>query len=170
MGSDVEILGFSKSDRRAARMGAIRGNRAWYLAAAPGHSGRLQHEWRYRAVTGRSRRAPEDGVHVMTEASVVTRFKVARTRSPRHLAWVRSRGCCVPGCNVGTIHAHHVRTGAGTGMKPDDFWCVPACWMHHDQIHTLGQRRFEAHYRLNLRAIAVWLAFHSRALGILPPL
>lgn len=101
----------------------------------------------------------------MTE--VVPRFKVARVRSPKHMAWVRSQGCCVPGCRSEPVHAHHVRTGAGTGMKPDDFWCIGACYRHHDQIHTIGQSSFEHHYRLNLRAIAMWLAFHSRCLGVL---
>lgn len=42
--------------------------------------------------------------------------KTERHRSPRHLAWIRSLRCSVPGCNNGDIQAHHVRKGAGVGL------------------------------------------------------
>lgn len=98
---------------------------------------------------------------------VVTRFKQQRVRNPAHLAWVRTKRCCVSGCWREPIHAHHDRHGAGAGVKPDDFQCVPLCWYHHEQGHRIGWRTWEQLHGLDLSVIAAWLAFQSRCLGIL---
>lgn len=91
-------------------------------------------------------------------------------RAPRHLARLTTCPCSVPGCFRTPIHAHHDRlgTGGGMGMKPSDLNCVPFCYHHHAEGHQRGWRWFQAHYDLNLRAIAAWHAFHSRLLGLLP--
>lgn len=83
--------------------------------------------------------------------------KTERLRSPRHLAWIRTLPCSVPGCNSDDMHAHHVRKGAGTGMKPADGNCVPLCLDHHSELHLGGGRSFEVRYGVDLSAIAARL-------------
>ena len=86
-------------------------------------------------------------------------------RDPKHLTFVRSCGCCVPGCRSRTaVHAHHVRTSknSGMGMKPSDRETVPLCAEHHQELHTKGNRTFEARHGIDLAAIA-------RALAVSPP-
>lgn len=80
--------------------------------------------------------------------------KTERLRSPRHLVYVRSLPCSVPGCKRGDIHAHHLRKGAGTALKPSDAFTVPLCLAHHDEGHSAGWRTFEVRYGLDLSDIA----------------
>ena len=82
-------------------------------------------------------------------------------KDPKHLALVRSCGCCVPGCTTGlAIHCHHVRTAAnsGMGLKPADTETVPLCALHHHELHQIGAPAFEAKYRIRLAKIAAELA------------
>lgn len=87
--------------------------------------------------------------------------KTERLRSPRHLAWVRSLPCSVPGCRGELIEAHHVRKGAGVGLKPSDRYCVGVCVEHHAEGHSLGWRTFEIRYGVDLSAIAAQLWLES---------
>ena len=90
--------------------------------------------------------------------------KRPQVRCPPHLAWVRGFDCCVktPDCN-GNIEAAHVRNGtdAGLGVKPSDYWTIPLCGFHHGHQHTVGEARFEAHHKINMREIAGRLAKRS---------
>jgi hypothetical protein len=72
--------------------------------------------------------------------------------SARHLAWLRTLSCVVPGCLNRRIEAHHIRTAAnsGVGMKPDDRFAVPCCFDHHREYHTHGRKTFERKYGLDL--------------------
>jgi hypothetical protein len=90
--------------------------------------------------------------------------KTERLRSPRHLAWVRSLPCSVPGCKGGMVEAHHVRKGAGVGLKPADAHTVGLCLVHHTEGHTIGWRSFEVRYGVNLSAIAarLWVESNQR--------
>jgi len=59
---------------------------------------------------------------------------------PRHRAWVRRHGCCVPGCQGMPIEFAHLRTAAnsGVGLKPPD-WCgISLCMAHHSLFHNVG--------------------------------
>jgi hypothetical protein len=87
----------------------------------------------------------------------MVRQKVAPVRSKLHLARLRRRRCCVPGCRRVGQHAHHVRKGAGTGMKPGDDKCVNFCPEHHGEGHLSGWQTFEAKYDLDLSSIAARL-------------
>lgn len=76
-------------------------------------------------------------------------------RSPRHLAWIRRTFVCAAwrsGECEGPNHAHHVRSAAtaGTGIKPSDFYAVPLCAAHHEEIHRIGARSFEEKYGVDL--------------------
>lgn len=103
---------------------------------------------------------------------VVPRFKAVVVSAPKHEDRLRGCGCLVPGCRREPIHLHHERrgTGGGMGRKPGPQWLLPLCWEHHAEGHQIGWRTWERRYGLNLYVCACWLAFHSRALGILPPL
>lgn len=131
----------------------------------------------------------------MTEASVVTRFKVARVRCKPHLRFVSFCGCVVPGCHhhsdleriVRTIRLqivrngrwapiasvyvawHHVRraSNSGTAVKPGDDECAGLCATHHLDIHHDGEQTCSARWGIDLMEEAARLAAASRALGIL---
>jgi hypothetical protein len=79
-----------------------------------------------------------------------------KLRSPAHRDWVREHMCVVPGCANMPIEAMHVRTAAnaGTGMKPSDAYTCSGCTEHHRECHRIGEKSFEAKYKINLMALA----------------
>jgi hypothetical protein len=84
--------------------------------------------------------------------------------NPKHLAWIRKLVCVSNGSDCqGPLHAHHVRanTGAATGFKPADRWCVPICGGHHRELHQHGARTYEIKYSVDLRSMAMKLAAAS---------
>ncbi len=89
--------------------------------------------------------------------------KTERLRSPRHLAWLRTLPCSVPGCAGDGIQTHHVRKGAGVGLKPSDQYCTPLCLEHHSEGHQNGWRSFEVRHGVDLSAIAarLWMESHQ---------
>jgi hypothetical protein len=91
-----------------------------------------------------------------------------RPQNARHLAWLRGLPCAVPGCRtLLPVQAHHVRSGAtaGVALKPLAQDAVPLCLGHHEEGHTIGWRRFEMRYDLDLGALAKVLAAVSPWLG-----
>ena len=114
----------------------------------------------------------------MTE--VVTRFKAARIRCPRHLAWLRTLPCCIPGCYDKPVIAHHLMCSpepkAGR-LKAGDNWAVNLCeHTHHSAqsahgVHHRGdERAWWAAHGIDPIVYAANLAQRSRELGILPAL
>jgi hypothetical protein len=91
-------------------------------------------------------------------------------KSQKHLRWVRSLKCSVPGCKDRGVVAHHVRngTGGGTSIKPGDEWAIPLCQDHHHAGHTVGWQTFELRHSIDLREIAKWLAKVSPIIGTEP--
>ncbi|MBV9551945.1 MAG: DUF968 domain-containing protein [Alphaproteobacteria bacterium] len=75
---------------------------------------------------------------------------------PRHRRWVKSHGCCVPGCAARDIEFAHLRSAvnAGTGQKPHDAFGVSLCRRHHDEQHRLGVETFNTRHRIDLWALA----------------
>lgn len=75
---------------------------------------------------------------------------------PRHRKFVRSHGCCVPGCQAGPIVFAHVRSAAnaGTGFKPHDAFGISLCDQHHKSQHQIGQRAFERDNGIDMMALA----------------
>lgn len=84
-------------------------------------------------------------------------------RCPGHLKWVRGHQCVCADCPEaicgGKIEAMHVRIGTdgGTAMKPGDNWTIPGCSWHHAHQHRIGERSFEAVYKIDMKAIAAKL-------------
>ena len=75
---------------------------------------------------------------------------------PRHRRWVKSHGCCVPGCCATTIDFAHLRSATHVGMaqKPHDGCGVSLCRTHHIEQHRLGVAAFERKYGIDLWALA----------------
>ena len=65
---------------------------------------------------------------------------------PRHRRWVKSHGCCVPGCQALEVEFAHIRFGIGL------------CWNHHREQHQIGQGSFEDRHGIDLDAIAAEFA------------
>lgn len=63
-------------------------------------------------------------------------------RSEDYKSFVRGHYCC--NCMMPKTYAHHVRTASnsGTGIKPDDLYCIPLCFDCHDLIHKKGTKTF----------------------------
>lgn len=76
---------------------------------------------------------------------------------PRHRKWVRSHGCCVPGCEDGPIEFAHVRSAAnsGTGLRPHDAFAISLCRAHHAEQHRIGVKSFEDKYNLDMGLAAI---------------
>jgi hypothetical protein len=85
-----------------------------------------------------------------------------KLRSKAHRDWVRSHQCCVPGCEAMPIEVAHVNSAAtrGMGMKASDAFTISLCRAHHQESHH-GEKRFEARYGIDLRALAI--AFFDRS-------
>lgn len=92
----------------------------------------------------------------MTLPALRRRKRARPGESPAHLKWVRKHRCCVRGCANDEIEAAHVRTGTngGMGMKPTDRWAISLCTTHHHEQHSIGERRFEEKYALDMSALA----------------
>ena len=82
---------------------------------------------------------------------------------PRHRRWVKSHGCCVPGCGATSVDFAHLRSSgnAGMGQKPHDIFGVSLCRNHHDEQHNLGLDAFDRKYAIDLRALAAEFARRS---------
>lgn len=84
---------------------------------------------------------------------------------PKHRRFVRSHGCCVPGCQDGPIEAHHMRSSAnaGTGLKPHDRFLVSLCAAHHRELDDVsgGIETFQRRYGIDLWALAEEFARRS---------
>ena len=64
----------------------------------------------------------------------------------------RRSKCSVRSCSFtkDRIVPHHLKSRAAGGLDEDT---VPLCMKHHAEIHTLGRRRFEERYGLDLFAV-----------------
>jgi hypothetical protein len=82
---------------------------------------------------------------------------------PRHRRWVKSHGCCVPGCVASSTDFAHLRsaTNAGMNQKPHDIFGVSLCRDHHVEQHSLGVGAFDRKYGTNLWALAAEFARRS---------
>ena len=112
--------------------------------------------------------------------NVVTRFKVPRVRSERHLRWIRTLQCTVPRCRpYRQVVAHHLTISPqpkARGLTAGDDWAVPLCLACHGpgfagSLHDRGdERAWWAARGIDPIGLAAWLAFLSRCAGRLPAL
>jgi hypothetical protein len=75
---------------------------------------------------------------------------------PRHRRWVKSHGCCVPGCGATIIDFAHLRccADAGVAQKPHDIFGVSLCRVHHNEQHNIGVNAVDRKYGIDLWAFA----------------
>lgn len=78
--------------------------------------------------------------------------RVAVTRDPEYLKWLRDQNCCVVD-NMLTRHgwpsdAAHT-TVNGRSSKGDDTQCIPLCRSHHIEQHRIGWKDFEKKYEID---------------------
>src|SRR5579864_6907660 len=75
---------------------------------------------------------------------------------PRHRRWVKSHGCCVPGCDATSVDFAHLRScgNAGTSQKPHDIFGVSLCRAHHIEQHSLGVEAVDRKYGIDLWDLA----------------
>lgn len=82
------------------------------------------------------------------------RQRAPRKRDEKHLAFLRTLPCAIPGCFRQDIHAAHLRgpclvygkRATGMAEKPSDCWTVPLCSDHHlfgeGSQHSMGEDEF----------------------------
>ena len=67
-------------------------------------------------------------------------------RSPKYLKYIREQRCIITErpSDSSTIHAHHIRwkSGAGSGQKPHDYFCLPLYHEEHDLLHNKGEKSY----------------------------
>lgn len=58
-------------------------------------------------------------------------------KNRHYLNWVKSRPCVVCADDTG-VDPHHIAQtkDSGMGMKVTDFWAIPLCREHHDDLHS----------------------------------
>ncbi len=95
-------------------------------------------------------------------------FKVAKIRSTKHLAFVRSQACLVHDgkgnrCNGTIIQAHHLTFcgGHGIALKECDSLTVPLCHSHHINLHHIGEKQWWKHWDIDAEQEAKNLAMLS---------
>ena len=86
-------------------------------------------------------------------------------RNAEHRAFIRRFACLISNadCRGHLVQCCHVREGTDgwLGGKPSDYWCWPGCFHHHDEQHRIGEKSFQAKYRVDLKAVALDLARKS---------
>jgi Putative HNHc nuclease len=82
---------------------------------------------------------------------------------PKHRRWVKSHGCCVPGCPAAKVEFAHLRSvaNAGTAQKPHDMFGISLCRVHHGEQHRLGALSFGRKYQIDQWALATEFAWRS---------
>lgn len=100
----------------------------------------------------------------------MSRGKPIRKRNPRtggkrfpkrrdeaYRDWIRTLPCCLTGCVTRSrVECAHVRSRGAGGDDVGN--CVPLCRSHHDWQHRDGIKSFQAHFHVDLAAIAADLA------------
>ncbi len=91
------------------------------------------------------------------------RNRSERWRSQAHCNFVRSHGCCVPGCDDRPIEVAHIRVGsdAGMGRKPSDWYTLSLCREHHAEQHLVGEQTFARVRGISLYDLAAEFAAKS---------
>lgn len=78
-------------------------------------------------------------------------------KSPRYLAYIRSKPCMI--CGQDSI-AHHVRFPGecGMGQKPSDYYAVNLCqYPCHNILHNMGEDRFWREHNIDIKMVIIRL-------------
>jgi hypothetical protein len=75
------------------------------------------------------------------------------SRSPAHLALIRSLPCVIRICRSRFTVPMHTSGSRGMAQKRSDFETVPGCDPHHREQHRIGWPAFIAKYELDIPAL-----------------
>ena len=95
-----------------------------------------------------------------------------RYKDPKYLEWVREQDCVVCGEKTQTEEAAHIRMEdadvgkpmTGMGTKPDDFYVLPLCNLHHQQQHAVAEWAFWSRKKIDpvKTALALYVEYKTR--------
>ena len=71
-------------------------------------------------------------------------------RSKKYLDYIREQTCLI--CGENQTEAHHTKifNHGGKSRKPSDYWCIPLCMEHHNEIHNKGVKTFYKSYEVDI--------------------
>ena len=64
--------------------------------------------------------------------------KPVKYRDKKYLAWIRTLPCLACGGKSEACHVRQPHSGAGTGVKPHDYYAIPLC----NKDHSYENERF----------------------------
>lgn len=74
-------------------------------------------------------------------------------RDPQYLAFIARRPCLVCG---GEAQAHHAyRNGGGAAHRASDYYALPLCAAHSNEIRQVGCASFEQSHNLDLLRVVI---------------
>jgi hypothetical protein len=73
--------------------------------------------------------------------------RTAREIDEAYLDFVRMQPCAVPSCEAKPVHPHHLKSRGAGGS---DYTCIPLCWLHHTEVHTISLTSFESRYSIEM--------------------
>ncbi len=101
---------------------------------------------------------PKVAPHLKIDKSGLMLGVPNRIRSPKHLTWIRTLRCVVPGCPHRLVQVHHLLhcpDAKARSEKAGDNWTVPLCVFHHHELHHMGdETRWVVRHWIDLVAIA----------------
>lgn len=70
------------------------------------------------------------------------RIMAKPARDEKYLRFIRTF-CCIICQARNTVPHHFGRTGKGMGQKCSDYETIPLCVMHHNSVHSIGNKKFQ---------------------------
>jgi len=67
--------------------------------------------------------------------------------TPHRVAWMKGKGCDVPGCYRRDVECAHVTSRAAGGTYRQT---IPLCARHHAAQHSMGVKTFEALFGIDM--------------------
>ena len=93
----------------------------------------------------------------MLKLEILLKDKVSKSnwKSKPYLKWIASQQCIL--CMYNECQAHHITIAEkrGISQKVSDFWTIPLCYAHHDQLHNFGERKYWEQLNINPMDIAI---------------
>jgi putative HNHc nuclease len=87
-----------------------------------------------------------------------------RRKNEKHLRFVRERCCII--CGSSPCDAAHIKMAdariakplsSNIGMKADDCFTLPLCRRHHEEQHSMPERKFWDQYHIDAVLLALML-------------
>jgi len=101
----------------------------------------------------------------LTFRDALVRGYVPRMESRKYMDWVKSLKCVSCGAPADDPHHPHGVGYKGMGSKVPDWWVIPICRLHHDELHH-DVRAWEEKYgsQFEFAALTLLQALHEERL------